>query len=196
MMMTMRLAIWVVSYAWLQQGAAPPSTEPTPPRSEQTRYYQVLGRTAYDMQTSIDRNGPATADGRRWAGLTNAAIRWRFGTVQESSGCAVSWYRVDVDIVMTLPSWVEEASASPTLVAHWRRYSTQLLSHEKGHRTISLEAADEIRGALAALTPQSTCDEMQRIANETASALLVRSRERNHRYDVDTRHGPRWVRLW
>lgn len=69
-----------------------------------TRYYPVSSATVHDLRMEMRTTGPF-ADGRRWAGATQARIRWTFRHLRRGMLCMLHDVRVVVAVEMRLPRW-------------------------------------------------------------------------------------------
>jgi predicted secreted Zn-dependent protease len=103
--------------------------------------------------------------------------------------CRADNAAVDLDVTMSLPSWVPPAGVATQLIATWDRFSEVLREHEDGHHRIAISAAREVRRKLRARTRAATCAMLKARLNDTANAVLAEYRERQQDYDRDTDYG-------
>jgi predicted secreted Zn-dependent protease len=158
--------------------------------AERTQTYDIAGDSATELRESLNRRRPVASDGLPHDAITVWNIRWRYTTAPSPGGCAVTSFDVSLDVVTTMPRWVDEADASSSsLVERWRTYRAALLVHEDGHKRIATEAAVAIRKVRDTAAPQPSCADVSRLIAGAASRLLDEYREKERRYDVETDHG-------
>jgi predicted secreted Zn-dependent protease len=153
-----------------------------------TRYYPVSSATVKELRAEMRSIGPS-ADGRKWAGATQARTRWTFSHLRRGMVCMLFDVRVVVTAEMRLPRWQPEAPPDSATQAWWDDFSARLFEHERGHIRIAVDAAREIAETLRPLEGSVSCDALTMRANGAAQLVLVRSRERQAEYDRVTGHG-------
>ena len=153
-----------------------------------TRYYPVAAATVKDLREAMRTVGPS-ADGRKWAGATQARTRWTFGHRRRGMVCMLYDVRVVVTAEMRLPRWQPEAPPDSATQAWWDDFSARLLEHERGHVRIAVDGAREIAETLRPLEGSISCDGLTMRANGAAQLILARARERQAEYDRVTGHG-------
>lgn len=152
------------------------------------RYYPVSAATVKALREEMRTVGPS-ADGRKWAGATQARTRWTFGHLRRGMVCMLYDVRVIVTAEMRLPRWQPEAPPDSATQAWWDDFSARLLEHERGHVRIAVDGAREIAETLRPLEGSVSCDALTMRANGAAQLILVRARERQTEYDRITGHG-------
>ena len=153
-----------------------------------TRYYPVSASTVKALREEMRAVGPS-ADGRKWAGATQARTRWTFGHRRRGMVCMLYDVRVVVTAQMRLPRWQPEAPTDSATRAWWSDFSGRLVEHERGHVRIAVDGAREIAETLRPLQGSVSCDALTMRANGAAQLILVRARERQAEYDRVTGHG-------
>lgn len=152
-------------------------------------WYDVQGSTLHEVGEWMDRHGPAGADGRRFHGYTEWAVRWRYRYRPGRTGCAVTALETDLTVTMQLPRWLSRADASPAAIREWDRYSAALRAHEDGHAEIGASAAEAIRQSLSALRSASSCEALAKELDDRGMAIIEEHQAREREYDASTRHG-------
>jgi predicted secreted Zn-dependent protease len=155
-----------------------------------TRYYPVTAATVSGLRDEMRAVGPA-ADGRQWAGATQARTRWTFTHRRRGMVCMLYDVRVVVTAQMRLPRWQPDVPPDSATQAWWDDFSARLLAHERGHVRIAVDGAREIAETLRPLEGSVSCDALTMRANGAARIILVRARERQAEYDRVTGHGVR-----
>ena len=171
--------MWIalVGFTWVVSGA------------EQTKSYEITGGSVTQLRESLNRQRPVGPDGLPHDAITVWDIRWRYATGQSPLGCSVTTFEVFLEIVLTVPKWVNEADAPAALVERWRSYYAALLVHEDGHKGVAATAAAAIRQAGGSVSPQSSCAEAARVVDRVATGVLDEYRQKERQYDVETDHG-------
>ena len=90
---------------------------------------------------------------------------------------------------MHLPRWRAPAGASRALRTAWESYVAALEHHERGHVLLALEAGRAVRAALRAMGAHADEDAVHAAAWVASGAALDDVRERERRYDAETRDG-------
>jgi predicted secreted Zn-dependent protease len=153
-----------------------------------TRYYPVSSATVKALREEMRTTGPA-ADGRKWAGATQARTRWTFSHLRRGMVCRLFDVRVIVTAELRLPRWQPEAPPDSATQAWWNDFSARLLEHERGHVRIAVDGAREIAETLRPLEGSVSCDALTMRANGAAQMILVHARERQAEYDRVSGHG-------
>jgi predicted secreted Zn-dependent protease len=149
----------------------------------QERFYPVAGTSARTLNRALATEGPRKA-GRRAHALTEWRVAWSYVPVSGRAVCASVRPTVSVEIVTTLPRWVDLDSASDRLVSDWALFLARLRDHESRHQYLALQGSRELLRTLAALEAPS-CDLLQTKA-ELAVSALTESYEAQHQL-VDER---------
>jgi predicted secreted Zn-dependent protease len=171
--------------------APPVDVGPLPPDVDavvSTRYYPVSAATVQELRAEMGATGPF-ADGRRWAGATQARTRWTYRYLRRGMVCMLHDVRVVVNAEMRLPRWEPDAPPDAETLDWWRAFSGRLLEHERGHVRIAVDGAREIAETLRPLQGSVSCDGLGMRANGAAQLILVKYRERQAEFDRLTAHG-------
>jgi predicted secreted Zn-dependent protease len=156
---------------------------------ESATYYEVSGNTAQQLRYALNRSGPATANGRRYDGLTVWSVTWYPEFRSSGDRCELAAFKTSVDIAITLPRWTDDSRASSDLIEQWDKYSRALAAHERGHVEIALAAAAEMRERVGNLPARAGCAELEKDVAAAVLAVRKKARKEERRYDKKTRHG-------
>lgn len=150
----------------------------------ETKYYDIEGRTAQELQAQTAALGP-----KGHAAYTDSYYRWKYTYKRLGTLCAIDRVRVDTAITFTYPRWMS-AGSDPKLTEAWSRGLAVLVSHEKGHEEIARKASQEIYGSLHVLLPAyQSCDELGRTANALAQAVIEEANKKDKEYDAMAEQG-------
>lgn len=150
------------------------------------KYYEVAGETEQEVLRSMSQNGPSQ-DGRRFFALTESQTGFRWGTHKNNGECSIVNLRVETDVVVTLPKWID-VDSTPSLAPRWRVFETALQNHERWHVGTARQATREIYDALKDISAPD-CLLAENRAKQTAQEILNRNAEKNDQYDRSTGHG-------
>lgn len=149
--------------------------------------YPITATTVADMRAQVRRDGPLI-DGRRWDGAVHWRMQWRYMVAREATGCTVKNPQVSVTAAITMPQWLPAAEADDETKLWWRRYESGLMTHERGHAQIAVDAAGALRRAL--LTARApTCDDLRRDIAALGERAIAQLKGKQADYDLQTRHG-------
>lgn len=153
-----------------------------------TNSYPVTGTNFRQIHESIAAARRGSDD---FAGETRWSVEWSFRFNQGASHCSCTSVRTATKIVTTLPRWISAAHASQETRERWTKFFVALGQHEAGHAQIGIAAANEVGKIIAAVPPQSDCDQLTKRINESAERVLDEYRRREREYDRVTDHGRR-----
>lgn len=151
--------------------------------------YVVKGNTIPELVRAMRERGQEF-EGRRFAGVAQSRMNWRYEYERQVTRCAFKDVTVNVVSQVDMPRWERDSTADPRVVAWWDAMEKQLFEHEVGHILISRDGARRVREATRLLTGGS-CDELGVRANQIARDLLAKSRDEQAEYDRRTSHGTR-----
>lgn len=152
-----------------------------------TETYPVVAKHLDELSAALDAASPIRKDGKVFHGFTNTHVNWRYFWQSSRSGCRLHRVTTTVRIHYQMPALKPGADAE--LKAVWQRYYAALELHERGHGNIAVDAAREIERRLLALPAETTCETLDQVAGDTATAILEQHRPRHEQYDLATDHG-------
>lgn len=179
----------------LSLGAADPNGPPDAPAPMigvveerfETVYYDVPGRTAQALATSLATRGPEY-QGRRFFGLTEWEVSVEYHWTERPAGCTMEDVTIHLAVETHLPRRSDDLDHDAELRAEWDGFVERLDAHERGHRDLAVEAADAMRHQLGALRAVD-CHAMRRRADRTVMAVMDTYDARHRIYDGFTNHG-------
>ena len=175
-------------------GTPPPGYEAPPPlptgvvAEVRERPYRVQGVTEAEIARSLAMNRRPGEGGGRYSGSYSWQMRWSFQYGPARGGCRMRSVRLRLRSEMQLPEWVDRERADSALIAAWDTYIERLRRHENRHQVHAHSAARDVYRMLKRFTAP-TCATMESRANARARRILERYREKDRRYDEETRHG-------
>ena len=169
--------------------------EPATPRdpalwvSVDEQFYDVDGDTPGMLNRDLARNGPRR-DGRAFQGLTDFQVRYRFDPRPVGGGCRATDARVHVEVVTTLPLWIERDTAPESLRRDWDVFRARLREHERGHQDIAIAGGKMLLDEVERLAAPD-CAALRADAERVAQALQRRLDLEQRDWDAETGHGRR-----
>jgi predicted secreted Zn-dependent protease len=137
----------------------------------------------------MDRLRPRGADGKRYAAIASARLRWDYTYQTTSDECRIGTALVLLDIHYQLPRWTGQASAPRALGDAWEAYLEKVLAHEREHGEYARKAAGELETALLRMPARRYCDEVGKAVNDLAREVEQELRRNDDEYDKRTMHG-------
>jgi predicted secreted Zn-dependent protease len=168
-------------------GSAESSSEPE--ISLSYAYYSIGGKTIGELKDQMHDLGPINRVGRHCDAFTDWYVNWSYPYSKDSSGCTTGAVKSTLNVTFRFPQWNQLSGTSKEVADKWNDFNVALQSHEDGHKTIGLEAARKIADALEAIPAQSSCEELERVADTEGNRLLDAAREEEKLYDQKTDHG-------
>src|SRR5262245_10281858 len=149
-----------------------------PAISSSVEYYDVSGMTMAEMAESIRRNGPAG-----WSGITHSKLSYAFKIRPIPNGCKLESLKVDADLRVRLPRWVEQYKVAAQMRQQWEDSIRRLDLHERGHVKITIDAAQRIERAFRNIPAVKDCTEFDNIARVQTEVILQEYKNRQIEYD-------------
>jgi predicted secreted Zn-dependent protease len=153
-----------------------------------TVLYTVHGVSLRELAAEMNRIGPID-DGNHLSARTWSRFAWKYPFERTADTCRTGPVTIELEVQQIFPSWSPPADAKPSAVREWQRWVAATRAHEDGHSEISRATATRILNELNALAAKSTCEEVDRAANEVARGLVQRHNEEHSAFDRRTHHG-------
>lgn len=161
----------------------------TPIVSIQYDAYPVTGENIQHIRETIAQNGPKDEQGATYAAHTAYNIAWHFTYNQKPESCSIAAVQSEITITYRMPVLAASSHMDNKTATQWKQYFTALSTHEEGHASFGLQAAEKIEQSILALSSSRTCSELEKRANDTAHAIVETYDEKNLDYDRITNHG-------
>ena len=154
--------------------------------SEEYEYYYVNPNTRADILTSLKENSPIHEGGKTMYGSSNSDVKWNLKWKHNSQICWVTSVNTKVTTTYTLPKLIEGGSG---IDSFWDNWYPNLLTHEKVHHKLAIDAAEEIERTIRKMPSFSTCDLLEKNANNIVLESINKLRRLQKDYDKRTNHG-------
>ena len=138
--------------------------------SDTWSHYDVSGATLADVAAAISHLPEA------------GSCSWNatYSYTTDADG-KIDSFPVTCPYTITMPNWVDKASASPEAQAEWDRWYEALEKHERGHIEATAWIFDNMDDTMLGLTPSE--------AEGQFGKFVYDAQQASDRYDVDTNHG-------
>jgi predicted secreted Zn-dependent protease len=156
---------------------------------DRANHYEVRGTTAHELTAQMATLGPRQPSGKHAWGFTAWEVRTSYVLAPTPTRCAVADARVNIEIVTTLPRWIETRPVSWKLRRAWGRMLENMAHHESMHRGHGISAARNVAAALEAISPQPDCKEIERQARSILRREVAEARKFGEAFDLETDFG-------
>ncbi len=154
--------------------------------SEEYEYYYINPNTRADILTSLKENSPIYENGKTMYGSSNSDVKWNLKWKHNSQICWITSVNTKVTTTYTLPKLIEGGSG---IDSFWDNWYPNLLTHERGHHKLAIDVAEEIERKIRKMPSFSTCDLLEKNANNIVLKSISKLRRLQKDYDKRTNHG-------
>lgn len=144
----------------------------------QEEHVAVEAQSMRDLLQRLEADPGWGIDGVQAHAVTLFALAPRWGLRREEDRCVIEDPWVETDIVIRMPRWVNNQSASSSDQGSWREYRRALLAHEHAHRDITVEGAAH----MVTILREATAPTCPRLVER------VRGMMRRARAEIDSLH--------
>ena len=154
--------------------------------SEEYEYYYINPNTRADILTSLKENSPIYENGKTMYGSSNSDVKWNLKWKHNSQICWITSVNTKVTTTYILPKLIEGGSG---IDSFWVNWYPNLLTHERGHHKLAIDVAEEIERKIRKMPSFSTCDLLEKNANNIVLKSISKLRRLQKDYDKRTNHG-------
>ncbi len=148
-------------------------------------FYTVEGDSASELLQSMKKRRPFNHNA-----YTDWHINWNYSFLIKPGKCQLTSFDVNVQVRQTLPRWEKNKKANKEFHDEWSRYINALMTHEKGHSQLGLEAATEMRTVILS---QKWSDKnraaLRKKIDAQCETILKKYKTKEIEYDKTTDHG-------
>jgi len=130
--------------------AAPMIAVAAPITTTKYQYYNVSGKTAADIYSTMLSRGPHVNGEQAYASTT--AQSSQAGSLIPGRSCRIRDYKLRMSFVIKLPRVANEDQLPPMVRARWQEFSAFLKKHEETHRAIWTGCGKEFEARVKALS--------------------------------------------
>lgn len=166
-----------------------PSTNPlsagreTPKVHRQNMFYDIGGYTFLDIRREISRRSHKRINNKLAIAWCSWQVMWSMHTREKEHRCEITSIDTSVAVSITMPRWINYASAGDGMKAAWDQYNSSILTHEETHASHGVTAARDIQRRLAELGGRSSCKSVQEEAELLAGRIIKEYREKDVELD-------------
>ncbi len=150
---------------------------------EQVKTYTVHGDTGAALYKSIGERGPEIGNGMRTIAHTSFKLTWTRKYEVRDGACVLSVARPKLIITYVVPKPAKKLA--PAMQAHWDRFASGVLTHEKVHGEHIKEMVRDIEAATLGLTvpDDAACKKIREEMTVKLGALSQTQRQRGRDFD-------------
>jgi predicted secreted Zn-dependent protease len=171
--------------------APPPQSAPrhalvrneTPDVRRQDAFYEVGGHTFKDIRREIYYRSPMRTGRNVAIAWCSWRVTWVIHTRESEGFCEIASVDTRVPVSITMPRWINYASAGDGMKGAWEQYSAGILAHEETHAGHGIAAARDIQRRLPDLRRRSSCRSMQEDGELLAQRIVEEYRGRDVEFD-------------
>ena len=147
-------------------------------------YYPIVAETPQelDKQLSLNNRNGYSAD-TKWTINT----RYRFKNTNFS--CLLDDFKVELEIIHTMPEWINKSNASIELQTLWDAWYSNLLKHEENHGFHGQQAYNDIKQSLYVSHRANNCAQLTTNLKVLVDRILFKYTQEDKYYDQRTNHG-------
>lgn len=151
-----------------------------------TKTYKVYGKTAEALQLSLRKNGP-----NGFAALTTARTNTNYNVETLKGVATLKDLDIDVQIVKTMPKWVDYNEASKCMRKSWDLMYKNLLRHENIHVEKYKKVEGQVKRKLKSMGTKKSFSSVKRNVKRRVAEVTNRIHNENRDFDKRTQHGLR-----
>lgn len=156
---------------------------------EEYQHYQIAPDTVTQIKRELRERSPISRANQTFHGETQWTLVPNFRWAKHHNLCRIEDVHVQLNGTYLLPELVRDRETDSQTRTHFARYYEALLSHEKGHQDLWLEAGHKIERTLLEFEPFFDCRMLAQEAKTRVSAIIEEYRQKNRAYDQQTGHG-------
>lgn len=152
------------------------------------KYYDFVSVNINDIIGVMWKKSPIRHEGISYCANAYSQVKYNFYTTEEEGIWYIDRVYTTVDVTFTMPKWADYRKANRDQKQKWDAFYEKLMEHENGHKDIAIETAKKIENELLKL---NSTDEhlLKNAARSKASKIIKNSRDRQKKFDYETRHG-------
>ena len=146
-------------------------------------FYEIGGYTFMDVRREIYYRSPQRFSNKVAVAWCSWEISWVINTIQDDTLCRINSIDTRIDLSITMPRWVNYASAGNGMKEAWDTYYKSVLQHEETHGNNGIAAARDIQRRLSDLTGRYSCKDLQEDGNHLAHRIIKEYRQKDEEFD-------------
>jgi predicted secreted Zn-dependent protease len=160
-----------------------PARRETPEVRRQNYFYDIGGRTFMDIRREINRRSPKRINNKLAIAWCSWQVQFNIRTREKDNRCEITSADTSVSVAITMPRWVNYASAGVGMKEAWDLYSKSVLEHEETHASHGIAAAGEIQRRLPDMGGRTSCKNVREDGELLARRIISEHREKDVEMD-------------
>lgn len=166
-----------------------PTAKPLPVRQEapevhrQNLFYNIGGYTFMDIRREINRRSPKRINNKLAIAWCGWQVKWHIHTREKNNHCEIASVDTKVAVSLTMPRWVNYASAGVGMKEAWDLYAGTVLAHEETHAGHGITAAHDIQRRLLDLGGGASCKSVKEEGELLAGRIVKEYRAKDVELD-------------
>jgi len=148
--------------------------------------YELRGLSREAIHDDLHRVGKKDGDGVI-EGEVNDDLGWKLKFVAEEGSCRVASDEITLKLSVTMPVWLDEASADQAVRTVWNSYYQDLKAHEDGHKTIAVDAAQQINKLTHGAKAVGPCKALEESLNTAARQIVDTAEKAQDKHDAEAK---------
>lgn len=154
-----------------------------PEVQRQNAFYEIGGYTFLDVRRAIYRRSPYRPNNKVAAAWCQWHVAWNIRTRESGNHCDVASVDTRVAVIVTMPRWINYASAGSGMKETWDLYYASILAHEDTHASHGLAAANDIQRRILDMGGAASCRSILEDGNRLGRLIISEYREKDVEFD-------------
>ena len=146
--------------------------------------YQLRGLSRQAIHKDLHRVAKRASDGIV-EGEVSDDWHWNFQFESAENSCRVSSDEIVLKLNILLPTWADEERADQAVRTAWDSYFQELKAHEDGHKTIAVDAAEQVSKLTHGATAPGSCTALEQSLNRAAKQIVENSEKAQDQLDAN-----------
>jgi predicted secreted Zn-dependent protease len=178
-------SLWLHELLWLL-AILSATTTAKPTVTEKYVYYLVSPGTLEELPAALNNTSPLRENNQIYHGYTETKVNWKFWWFSENHSCWIDKVETTVVVTYTLP---QLTTSYPEVNKIWGKWYPNLMRHELHHKDLAIRIANDIEKAFYDMEARTSCEQLERDANNIGNQFISKLKKLNDQYDKDTKHG-------
>ncbi len=180
----MKTTVYALAFAVVSSGSAIAA-------DYTVKTYNISGKTTSAIHAAMKSKGPGGNAGE----TVLDGPGFLFDPIEEGGNCVVKNPKItSYKLVVTMPKWTDEGSASSCVVNSYKKMREALLRHEERHVKLFIDAKPELLAAILGVSVPGSCTaetakKLKQAAQDAFQAQQALVQKQNNDFDTTTQHG-------
>ena len=152
-------------------------------------YYDVSAPSFAKLAKRIKAAAPPDENGKTSVSSTQSTWKVGISTTTLPVQCRTESVTMKLNVVTTMPRWLEFDKAPHLEQDAWEKYQAGLRAHADGHIDIDVNTVSAIRDAILSVPSAANCDVLKSAMAQEASNAEASFTKAHANYDKETKDG-------